>query len=139
MFEKKKTMVLKQSATTITFTETTTFGFVEKSHRKKGGKSGQNVKEKGAGWVSHELTEARNTIIEATFNKFWHTTIWGSISALIPLYLPYLLILFPGLPPVVAMGSAVFVSYILAALLLSYLRRLVVWGAGKFKNLFRKK
>lgn len=139
MFEKKKTTVLKKSSTTTTLTETTTFGFAKKSRRKKDSKTGKNGKEKGTGWVSRELTEARNTIIEATFNNIWHTPLWGFISAFIPLYLPYLLILFPGVSPVVAMGSAVFVSYILAALLLSYLRRFTVWGAGKLKNLFRKK
>lgn len=139
MIQIQKKTVLKKTKTGSSRTETISIGLTRKSHRRKKTVASPNAVRNKPSWLASELTEARNTIIEATFNNIWHTPLWGFISALIPLYLPYLLILFPGLPPVVAMGSAVFVSYILAALLLSYLRRLVVWGAGKFKRLFRKK
>jgi len=139
MIQIQKKTVLKKTKTGSSRTETISIGLTRKSRRRKKTVASPNAVRNKPSWLASELTEARNTIIEATFNNIWHTPLWGFISALTPLYLPYLLILFPGLPPVVAMGSAVFVSYILAALLLSYLRRLVVWGAGKLKNIFRKK
>lgn len=139
MIEIQKKTVLKKTKSGSSRTETITIGLTRKSRRKKKTVASPVTVRNKPSWVSRELTEARNAVIEATFNNIWHTPLWGFISALIPLYLPYLLILFPGLSPLVATGSALFVSYILAALLLSYLRRLVVWGAGKLKNIFRKK
>lgn len=90
-------------------------------------------------FIKNEVREARNTITEATFNNLWHTPACAAIYAFVNQYLHYLLVLVPGLSPVIAAAVGLYCSYILAALLLSYLRRLVLWGAGKLKSLFRKK
>lgn len=139
MIQIQKKTVLKKTKSGSSRTETITIGFIRKSLRKKKPVAGPVVIRNKTGWVSRELTEARNAIIEATFNNIWHTPLWGVISALTSVYLQYLLILLPGLSPVVATGAALFGSYIVAALLLSYLRRFTVWGAGKLKGFFRRK
>ncbi|WP_313159036.1 hypothetical protein [Mixta calida] len=90
-------------------------------------------------FVKNEAKEARNTITEATFNNLWHTPICAAIYAFVNQYLHYLLVLIPGLSPVIAAAAALYCSYIVAALLLSYLRRFTVWGAGKLKNIFGRK
>lgn len=86
------------------------------------------------GWFRRELKEIRNTIIEASFNKAWHTTIYIAVYGFIQLYLPGMMVLVPWLPPVVFSAAAGYVAYITGALLLFYLRRFVVWAAGKRKR-----
>ena len=86
------------------------------------------------GWFRRELKEIRNTIIEASFNKAWHTPIYFAVYGFIQLYLPVLMVVLPWLPPVVFSAVAGYVAYITWALLLFYLRRFVVWAAGKRKR-----
>lgn len=111
-----------------TSTEENATGIIRMSRRKK-----------FFSFIKNEAREARNTITEATFNNLWHTPICAAIYAFVSQYLHYLLVLVPGLSPVIAAGFGLYCSYILAALFLSYLRRFAVWGAGKLKDLFRKK
>lgn len=134
MFIMKKTVVNKKTKTGTTRTETTTFGFSRKSRRKKKPAVNHNT-----GWFKREMTEVGNTIIEATFNNLWHTPLWVAITTWMLFYLQYLLVLVPGLPVVFAAGAVLVVSFFAAALLLAYLRRFVVWGAGKVKGFFRRK
>ena len=94
--------------------------------------------DKKQSWIGKEKVEVRNAVIEACFNNIWHTAlcsaITGASSGYVAAFLPYVLVIFPGVSPVVAGVAVGFMTYIVAAVMLSYLRRLVVWGGGKLKN-----
>lgn len=129
MFRKTVKEVERQTENGRIYTKETTWGFFLNRRRKRKVASGGVDKIKG--WVRNEITEVRNTLIEAIFNSFWHTPLCITITAYLTTYWPYLLVLIPGLPQGIAVAAAGFVSYLIAALILSYARRLVVWVAGK--------
>lgn len=134
MFRKTVKEVERQTKNGRIYTRETTWGCFSNRRRKR--KTAVGGVDKIKGWVRNEVTEVRNTLIEATFNSLWHTPLCLTITAYLTTYWPYLLVLIPGLPQAVAVAAAAFISYLIAALILSYARRLVVWGAGKIKELF---
>lgn len=134
MFRKTVKEVERQTKNGRTYTKETTWCLFW-NRRKKKRTTGEGI-EKIKSWFQKEIAEGRNTLIEASFNNFWHTPLCLALTAYFSIYTPYLLMLMPWLTPYAAGLAIAFVSYLLAALILSYLRRLVVWGAGKLKKLF---
>lgn len=137
MFIKTEKEVEHQTENGRTYTRETTWDFLW-NRRNKTELAPSSV-EKTRGWLRHEITEGRNTLIEAAFNNFWHTPLWLALTAYLSIYTPYLLMLIPWLTPYAAGLAIAFVSYLIVALGLSYLRRFVVWGAGKLKSVLSGK
>lgn len=132
MFRKTVKEVERQTENGRIYTKETTWGFFSNRRRKrKTAGGGDKVK----GWVRNEVTEVRNTLIEATFNSFWHTPICSAITTFLTLYTPYFAVI-PVIPKAIILFLIALVGYLTAALILSYARRFVVWGAGKIKRLF---
>lgn len=132
MFRKIETEVERQTENVRTYTKETTWEFYWNPRKKrKSAACGEKIK----GWIRNEVTEARNTLIEAAFNNLWHTPLWYAVTYYLAIYWHYI-VLIPGVTPVTAGLIIIFVSYLIAALILSYLRRFILWVPGKVKKLF---
>lgn len=134
MFKKTIKEVERQTKNGRSYIREETWGF--------GWQSDKDTAKKGAdkkqSWISKEKDEVRNAVIEACFNNIWHTplcfAITGVSSAYVAAFLPYVFVMFPWLSPVAAGYAIAVMTYIVAAVVLSYLRRFTVWGGGKLKG-----
>lgn len=135
MFVKKVKEVERQTQNGRTYTKETTWGLSRSRRKKTKAASSGAVNKKR--WYQKEITEIYNTVVEASFNKWWHTGLCTVLTSYAAPYLQYLLVLIPGLPPVMAYAVLVYLCYVTAAVILSYLRRFTVWGTGKLKDMFQ--
>lgn len=134
MLKKTVRKVERQTKKGQTHTTETTWGF---SWNRRSRKRTNKDARKKQSWYQKEISEIGNTVIEACFNKWWHTAIFLTFSNHMIVYMQYLLVLIPWLPPVAVSAAAVLLSYVAAAVILFYFRRFAVFGFRKIKNLLQ--
>lgn len=134
MFTKTKTITERQLKNGRSIKETTTLGW-SRRRKRKGKKCGSNKK---VSWLRKELSELNASFIEATLNFYFAGLVIAKVTPMLSLALPFLGA-FPWVTTAVSAACIGFVAFIFGALLMSYTRRILVWGAGKLKGIFSRK